>query len=39
MYMRFVEGVILAALLAVIFIGFDVVCYAWDSCAFIEGMR
>jgi hypothetical protein len=33
------EGILLAALLLVIFVGLDVACAAWDRCAFAEGMR
>ncbi len=32
-------GLLLAALFAVIFVGFDLICYAWDTCAFAEGLR
>jgi len=39
MLTRIFEGIILAALLLVIFVGLDVACYAWDTCAFVERMR
>jgi hypothetical protein len=39
MLTRVFEGIVLAAILLTIFVGFDLACYAWDTCAFVEGMR
>lgn len=39
MLTRIFEGIVLAALLVTIFVGFDLACVALDTCAFVEGMR